>query len=412
MDTQITFEQVVRRGCGMDVHKDTVVATVMGDGIKKETRTYSTYTNALKELNQWLCSLSITHVAMESTGVYWKPIYNILEQDFEILLVNAQHVRNVPGHKTDKKDSVWLTKLLLSGLLKASFIPPKDIRELRDLTRYRKKLSQQVVAQCNRFEKVLQDANFKMSNVISDIFGVTGSKLIDALLNDNNNFDELIELCHARIKAKRDALKEALTGYLTPHHKYMLRAIRESIEDFYCKIAALDDQINVASSAFKTELQLLQTMPGINKISAACILSEIGNDMSKFSTEMHLASWAGLCPGNNESAGKKKSVHILQGNQYIKPLLIECAWAASHVKNCYLRSKYESLIARRGKKRALIALGHKMLVSIYHMLKNKVIYADLGYNYLSERRKRNQVQSYLDKLKNLGYTVQLSNNEQ
>ncbi len=412
MDTQVAFEQVVRRGCGMDVHRDTVVATVMGDGIKKETRTYSTYTNALKDLNQWLYSLSVTHVAMESTGIYWKPIYNILEKDFEILLVNAQHVRNVPGHKTDKKDSVWLTKLLLSGLLKASFIPPREIRELRDLTRYRKKLSQQIVAQNNRFEKVLQDANFKLSNVVTDIFGVTGSKLIEALLNDNNNFEELLELCHGRIKAKRDVLKEALTGYLTPHHKFMLRSIRTTIENLYCKIGAIDDQIDFMSAQFKTELQLMQTIPGINKISAICLFSEIGYDMEKFTSEMHLASWAGMCPGTNESAGKKKSARIIQGNQYIKPMLVECAWAASHVKDCYLRSKYESLIARRGKKRALIAVGHKILIAVYYILKNKVPYNDLGYNYLNERRKRNQDQSYLDKLKNLGYTVQIINNEQ
>ena len=412
MNTQIAFEQVVRRGCGMDVHRDTVVATVMGDGIKKETRTYNTYTTSLKELNQWLQSLSVTHVAMESTGVYWKPIYNILEADFEILLVNARHVRNVPGHKTDKKDSVWLTKLLLSGLLKSSFIPPKEIRELRDLTRYRKKLSQQVVAQRNRFEKVLQDANFKMSNVISDIFGLTGTKLIEALLNDNNNFEELLELCHGRIKTKRDALKEALTGHLTPHHKFMLRSIRESIDDTLCKINVIDNQIDSSSASFKTELQLLQTIPCINKISAACLLSEMGWDMNKFPSEMHLASWAGMCPGNNESAGKKKTSRIIQGNQYIKPILVECSWAVSHVKDCYLRSKYESLIARRGKKRALIAVGHKILIAAYHILKNKVPYNDLGYNYLDERRKRNRVQSYIDKLKNLGVVVHINNEEQ
>lgn len=408
MSTQIFFEQVVRRGCGMDVHRDTVVATVMGDGIKKETRTFNTYTNTLKQLSQWLQSLSITHVAMESTGIYWRPVFNILEEHFQILLVNAQHVRNVPGHKTDKKDSVWLTKLLLSGLLKASFIPPQEIRQLRDLTRYRKKLSQQATAERNRFEKVLQDANFKMSNVISDIFGLTGSKLIEALLNDHTDFDYLLSLCHGRIKAKKDNLKEALVGNLTPHHKFMLRAIQQSIDDILIKMEGVNDQIDLLSQPFGTELQLLQTIPGINKISATCLLSEIGIDMDKFPTALHLASWAGICPGNNESAGKKMSTRILKGNQYIKPILVECAWAVSHVKDCYLRSKYESLIGRRGKKRALIAVGHKIIIAVYYILKDKVPYNDLGYNYLTDRRKKNQVQSYIAKLKNLGVAVQIN----
>lgn len=409
MNTQIAFEQVVRRGCGMDVHRDTVVATVMGDGIKKETRTFNTYTNTLKQLSEWLQSHSVTHVAMESTGIYWRPVFNILEEHFQILLVNAQHVRNVPGHKTDKKDSVWLTKLLLSGLLKASFIPPKAIRQIRDLTRYRKKLSQQATAERNRFEKVLQDANFKMSNVISDIFGLTGSKLIEALLNDNTDFDYLFSLCHGRIKAKKDNLKEALVGNLTPHHKFMLRAIQQSIDDILIKMEGVNDQIDLLSRPFEAELQLLQTIPGINKVSAISLLAEIGIDMDKFPTALHLASWAGICPGNNESAGKKMSTRILQGNQYIKPILVECAWSVTHVKDCYLRGKYESLVGRRGKKRALIAVGHKIIIAIYYILKGKVPYNDLGYNYLIERKKKNQVQSYIDKLKNLGVNVQINN---
>lgn len=408
MDTHIAFEQIVRRGCGMDVHRDTVVATVMGEGVKRETRTYSTYTNALHELKDWLNSVFVTHIAMESTGVYWKPVFNILEEDFQILLVNAWHVKNVPGHKTDKKDSVWLTKLLLSGLLKASFIPPRDIRDLRDLSRYRRKLTQQATAERNRFEKILQDANFKMSAVISDVSGLTGTKLIEALLDGNNNFDELLLLCHGRIKAKKEALKEALVGYLTPHHKFMLQALRKSLDSILGKIALLDAQTMLLSKPYQRELELLQTIPGINKISSVCLLSEIGADMSQFPTEHHLASWAGLCPSSNESAGRIKGTRITQGNQYLKPVLVECAWSASHVKGCYLRSKYESLIGRRGKKRALIAVGHKILISAYHILKEKVAYKELGYDYLNTRRKKSQVQSYLDKLKNLGIEVQVT----
>jgi transposase len=408
MEQQIAFEQIVRRGCGMDVHRDTVVATIMGEGIKKETRTYSTYTNALHELKDWLTSGSVKHIAMESTGVYWKPVFNILEEHFQILLVNAWHVKNVPGHKTDKKDSVWLTKLLLSGLLKASFIPPREIRDLRDLSRYRRKLTGQATAERNRFEKILQDANFKMSAVISDVFGMTGTKLIEALLKGNNNFDELLELCHGRIKAKKEPLKEALVGHLTVHHKFMLGAIRKNLDSILQKIALLDKQTALLSKPYLKELELLQTIPGINKISSVCLLSEIGANMSQFPTEHHLASWAGLCPSANESAGRIKGTRITQGNQYLKPVLVECAWSASHVKGCYLRSKYESLIGRRGKKRALIAVGHKILTSAYHILKEKVAYKELGYAYLSTRRKKSQVQSYLDKLKNLGVEVQVT----
>jgi transposase len=302
----ITFDQVIERGCGMDVHRDSVVATVSGTNIKAETRTYTTFTNDLNELRQWLMSLKVTHIAMESTGIYWKPVFNILEEDFEILLVNARHVRNVPGHKTDKKDSKWIAKLLLSGLLKASFVPPRDIRDLRDLFRYRRKLTAQSVAERNRFEKILQDANFKLSSVISDVFGVTGTKLIDALLEGNHDFDQLMQLCDKRIQKKKEMLKEALVGNLTSHHKFMLRTLRRSLASIGEIIEEVDREIDEQTKQYKIEIQLLQTIPGVSKITSIGLLSEIGPDMSKFPNEHHLASWAGLSPGNNESAGKKK----------------------------------------------------------------------------------------------------------
>lgn len=303
---EITFEQVVARGCGMDVHKDTVVATVAGSGIKTQTRTFSTYTNDLQRLGAWLKELEVTHIAMESTGVYWKPVFNILEEHFEVLLVNARHIKHVPGHKTDKKDSKWIAKLLLSGLLKASFIPPREIRELRDLFRYRRKLVAQSVAERNRFEKILQDANFKLSTVITDIFGVTGTKLIDALLEDKTDFDRLIDLCHGRIKAKADQLREALVGKLTDHHKFMLRTLRKSLGHIEDLMAEIDQQIDQQAKDYTVELELLQTIPGIHRLGSLALLSEIGTDMTKFPNEHHLASWAGMCPGNNESASKKK----------------------------------------------------------------------------------------------------------
>lgn len=308
MEAQVvTFDQIVERGCGMDVHKDTVVATVSGSEIKPETRTYATFTNDLCELRDWLKSLKVTHVAMESTGIYWKPVFNILEEDFEILLVNARHVKNVPGHKTDKKDSKWIAKLLLSGLLKASFVPPRDIRELRDLFRYRRKLTAQATAERNRFEKVLQDANLKISSVISDVFGVSGSKLVDALMEDRTDLDELIKLCDKRIQKKKDQLKEALVGKLTPHHKFLLKTYRKSLSNIQQLMDEVDQQIDEQISQHRLEVELLQTIPGVSRVTSVGIISEIGTDMSKFPDEHHLASWAGMSPGNNESAGKKKA---------------------------------------------------------------------------------------------------------
>ncbi|MDL2145137.1 IS110 family transposase [Flavobacterium tructae] len=351
---------------------------------------------------------AITHLSIESTGVYWKPVFNILSDEFEILLVNARHLKNIPGHKTDKKDSRWLAKLLFSGLLKASFVPPNTIRDLRDLTRYRKKLVQNATAERNRFERVIQDANFKLSNVITDLFGKTGILIITALLQGNNNFEELLALCHGSIKMKKDILKEALKGKLTDHHKFMLETIRLSIENINYRIAKIDRETALLCNQYSTEIDLLKTIPGVNSISAASMIAEIGVDMDKFPTVHHLASWAGVCPGNNESAGKMSSSRITSGNQHLKLMLIECAWSATGVKDCYLRKKYESLLVRRGKKRVLVAVGHKMLTAAYFMIKYKVPYLELGYDYIDSRRKQNQVQSYIDKLKKLGIEVEIT----
>ena len=303
----IEFEQVVERGCGMDVHKETVVATVAGVGIKTETRTFSTFTNSLKELNQWLQSFGITHVAMESTGVYWKPVFNILEGDFEILLVNARHVKNIPGHKTDKKDSRWLTKLLLSGLLKGSFIPPLEIRQLRDLFRYKRKLTGQVSAEKNRLQKILEDGNIKLSAVVSDSFGVSSTRIIEAMLGGETEVEELVKLCHGKLKPKVEQLKEALTGKLTEHHKFMMRTIKDSIKSIEKIIEQVDGQIKEQTTAYQAEIELLQTIPGVGKETAIGMVAEIGVEMEVFPNELHLASWAGMSPGNNESAGKGRS---------------------------------------------------------------------------------------------------------
>ena len=303
----IEFEQVVSRGCGMDVHKETVVATVAGVGIKAETRTFSTFTNSLVELSEWLKGVGVTTVAMESTGVYWKPVFNVLESDFEIMLVNARHIKNVPGHKTDKKDSRWITKLLLSGLLKGSFIPPVEIRQLRDLFRYKRKLTCQVSAEKNRLQKILEDANLKLSSVVSDTFGVSATKIIDALLAGEEDIEELLKLCHGQLKKKQDAMQEALVGKLTEHHKFMLRTIKKSIANIEGIKAEVEQQIDEQSKAYQVEIELLQSIPGVGQESALGIIAEIGVKMEVFPNEQHLASWAGMSPGNEESGPKVRS---------------------------------------------------------------------------------------------------------
>lgn len=304
----IEFEQVVERGCGIDLHKQVLVATIRGTGIKEETRTYDGFTESIEQMREWLKSNRITHVAMESTGVYWKPVFNILEEDFEILLVNARHIKNVPGHKTDKKDSRWIAKLLLSGLLKGSFIPPKHIRELRDLTRYKRKVIEQISSEKNRIHKLLEDANIKLSSVVSNLSGATATKIIDAMIDGQDDVSELVKLRHGKMQSSVKELALALKGKLTGHHKFLLQTIKESIVDKNKIIAKIDLQIDkqLADYEMEKDAELLATIPGVGKEGATYILAELGNNMEQFPDEKHLASWAGMSPGNNESAGKKK----------------------------------------------------------------------------------------------------------
>jgi len=306
--TQIEFEQIVERGCGIDVHKNIIVATIRGIGIKEETKTFSGFTASIEELRDWLKNNKITHVAMESTGVYWKPIFNILESDFEIILVNARHIKNVPGQKTDKKDSKWIAKLLLSGLLKGSFIPKKPIRELRDLTRYKRKIIEQIASEKNRIQKILEDANIKLSSVISDMDGATATKIINAMTSGVEDIDELLKFRHGKIQSSKEDLAAALKGNLTTHHKFMLQTIKMSITEKEAIIKVLDEQIylHLKENELVLDAELLTSIPGVGKEGAAYILAEIGNDMGQFPDENHLSSWAGISPGNNESAGKKK----------------------------------------------------------------------------------------------------------
>jgi len=303
----VQFEQLISVGCGIDVHKDVIVATIRKGNKEYETRSFSAFTSSLIELMDWCKSENVSHIAMESTGIYWKPLYNILEENFEIILVNARHIKNVPGHKTDKKDSVWISKLLLSGLLKGSFIPPQEIRELRDLIRYKKKKTQFIASEKNRMIKFLEDCNIKLSSVVSDTQGISATKIINDIIDGKDDVNHLLTHVHYRIKADRTDIAKALTGRVTTHHRFMLKMIRKTIDENEKLITELDKQIDLSVEKYQVELELLQTIDGVGKDTAITLISEIGVDMSAFENEHHLASWSGLSPGTNESAGKKKA---------------------------------------------------------------------------------------------------------
>jgi transposase len=363
----------------------------MGTGIKKEIRTYLTITNDLLRLKAWLKEHGITHVAMESTGVCWKPVFNVLENAFEVMLVNARHVKNVPGRKTDVKDSEWLCKLLRSGLVRGSFIPPKPVRELRDLTRYKRKLIQSITSEKQRVEKILEDANIKLSSIASDTFGASGKRIIEELMKGELRPDEMAELSKGKLRQRKEELKEALVGNMEDHHKRMIQTSLGHINAMEEILLSVEHKIQEKIDIhFKEEFELLKTIPSV-KDSASVIIAEMGVNMDIFPTEMHLSSWAGMSPGN----------------KYLKTILTEFAWIASKMKGTYLFAKYRSLVGRRGKKKALVAVGHKILISCYQILKYKVPYKELGENYLTERKRDRIAKSYIKRLNSLGYAVTL-----
>lgn len=369
------FPLVLERGCGIDVHRDTAVATIKGKDILTQTKTFGTFTSDLYELAGWLQNHGITHLAMESTGVYWKPVYYILEEFFEIMLVNARHIKNVPGQKTDKKDSEWIAKLLLSGLLKGSFVPPEKIRELRVLHRHRRKLIGQRTAEKNRLQNVLEDANIKLSTVVSNVFGKSGSAMIAAIIDGESNPDILAELAKGSLVKKKDQLRKALNGRVTDHHRFMLDMIRENINYINNQIAQLEARMNTYLKSMEQEVTLLKSIPGVSDGVATGIIAEIGVDMTHFPSHRHLASWAGVCPDNNESAGKKMSTRVTHGNKYLKTTLVEAAWVASRSKTSpILADKHRKLSMRRGSKKATLAIGHKILTAAYHILRDHTPY--------------------------------------
>lgn len=406
------MQTLVERGCGMDVHQATVVAcllVVMKNGkAQKQVRTFGTTTRELMGLREWLLSEGCTHVAMESTGVYWKPIYAILEGAFEIIVANAQHVKKVPGRKTDVKDAEWIADLLCHGLLRASFVPPKPIRELRDLTRYRRKLVESRSAERNRLLKLLESANIKLASVASDVFGVSGLLMLRALVEGKATAREMAELAKRQMRKKIPELELALEGKVEEHHRFLLSVQLRRLRTVEADLGILEQRIQEKLKPYALQLALLQEIPGIDETLAAAIIAELGVDMSVFGTVSQLASWAGICPGNNESGGKRKSSRIPKGNVYLKTTLVEAAQSAAKAKGTYLRDKFYRLKARRGYKRACVAIAHKILVAIYHMFSHRVCYNELGDLYLDKLNKHHLTRNLVHRLERLGYTVTLN----
>jgi transposase len=360
---------------GLDVHKKTVGACIRRLGPEKQpedlVRTFGTMTADLLELADWLAAHAVVHLAMESTGVYWKPVFHLLEDRFKILLVNAQHIKQVPGRKTDVKDCQGIAQLLQHGLLRASFVPPQPIRELRDLTRQRSQLVGERASVSNRIQKVLEDANIKLAGVASDVLGVSGRAMIAALIGGETEPDRLADLARRRLRGKIPQLRQALKGRVTEHHRFLLRTLMDHVRHLDDLIERLDQRIEEAMSPFAQAVERLVTIPGVNRRAAEVIVAEIGTDMTKFPSAGHLSSWAGMCSGNHQSAGKRQSGRTTPGDRWPRQVLVQAAWAASHTKKTFLSATYHRWAKRMGKKRALVALGHKILVLIYERLKDQ-----------------------------------------
>jgi transposase len=410
------MQTLVERGCGLDVHQATVVACLLmvspNGKIRKQMRTFGTTTRELLSMRQWLLSEGCTHLAMESTGGYWKPVFAILEGELEIVVANAPQVKKVPGRKSDVKDAEWLAELLCHGLLRSSFVPPKPIRELRDLTRYRRKLVESQTAERNRLLKLLETANIKLSSVVCDVFGVSGQLMLKALLKGKASIQEMAQLAKGRLRKRIADLEPALEGKLEPHPQFLLKLQLDRLQAVEQDLTTLERYIQEKLQPYAAQLTLLQEIPGVDWTLAAVIIAELGVDMSVFESVSQLASWAGVCPGTNESAGKRKSNRVPKGNVYLKAGLVEAANAASRAKGTYLRDKFYRLKARRGYKRATMAVAHKILVAIYHMLSQQVSYNDLGDLYLDKLNKNCLTRNLVHRLERLGYVVTLAPQQQ
>jgi transposase len=398
------------RCAGLDVHKDTVVACVRCVSAPKvqAVRTFGTTTRELLALADWLGSQGCTHVAMEATGVYWKPVWHLLEGDFELVLANAQHIRNVPGRKTDVNDATWIADLLAHGLIRSSFVPPARIQELRNLTRTRKQLVREIAQHTLRIQKALEDANIKVASVLSDILGQSGRAMLAAILAGEDDPERLADLARGTARRKRAALVEALRGRVSDHHRTLLRLHLDLIDALQAALRDVDAAVGNALKPISEAVELLKTMPGIGDIAAHVIVAEIGVDMSRFPTAAHLVSWAGLCPRNDESAGKRRSTRVRKSGTWLKTTLVTAAWAAVRTKDTYLRTQFLRLKSRRGPKKAIIAVAASMITAAYHMLRDGVPYKDLGPDHFDRLNKSKAITRLVRRLQDLGCEVELT----
>ena len=407
------MERLIERCAGLDVHKASVMACVRvpGEGGERiqAIRRFGTTTAALVDLRDWLASYAVTVVGMESTGVYWKPVYYLLEDEFECWLLNAQHLRNVPGRKTDVADSAWICQLVEHGLVRPSFVPDKPIRELRDLTRYRKALIQERTREAQRLHKVLEDAGIKLSCVATDVLGVSGRAMLDALVAGTHDPEVLADLARGRLREKLPALREALAGHFHSYHRVLVSELLAHLDYLDEAVARLSQEVAQVIAPFEAKLTLLDTIPGVNRRTAEVLVAEIGPDMARFASAGHLASWAGMCPGNNESAGKHQSGKTRKGSKWLRIALVEAAQAAVRTKNSYLASQYARLKGRRGHQKAIVAVAHSILVIAYHVLLRDQPYSDLGGDYFADRQRSDAYRNRLVRqLGRMGYEVTLA----
>jgi len=405
--------EVLHAHCaGLDLHKDWVVACVrhMVDGkVTTNVKTFRTTTQELMSLSDWLSAAGVTHIAMEATGVYWKPVWHILsDSEFELVLANAAHVKNVPGRKTDVNDATWLADLMAHGLIRPSFVPDEPTQQMRDLLRTRKQFVREGTGHTQRIQKTLEDANIKLDSVISNIVGLSGRRMVEALIDGQTDPETLAALADGRLKATPAELEAALRGRVTAHHRFLLRLHLDQLDALDAAIARIDQEIDGRVEPFRVAIELLSTIPGVSSLSAEVIVSEIGIDMSRFRTEDNLISWAGLCSKNDESAGKRRSKRMKKGAPWLKTTLIQCAWAATRTKGTYLHAQYLRLRSRRGPKIAIGGVAASILTAAYHMLKNGTVYQDLGANHFDNRAKGKQVLQLLNRLRNLGFAVQIT----
>lgn len=405
--------EVLHAHCaGLDVHKDTVVACarhMTGGAVKRETKTFRTTTRELIALSDWLSAEGCAHIAMEATGVYWRPVWHVLSDGaFTLILANAAHVKNVPGRKTDVNDAAWLADLLAHGLIRGSFVPDEPTQEMRDFLRTRKQLVRERGSHVQRLQKTLEDANVKLDSVIADIMGVSGRAMIEALIAGETDPAKIASLAHRQLRSPRDELQEALRGRVTRHHRFMLRLHLQQIDALDAVIAEIDQEVDANVEPFRALIEILSTVPGVSALSAKVILAEIGADMSRFPTDGHLISWAGLCPRNDESAGKRRSNRMRKGAPWLKTTLIQCAWAAARKKGSYLQAQFHRLRSRRGAKKAIGAVAASILTAVYHMLKDGTCYQDLGADHFDRRAKAAQTKRLVARLQNLGFAVQIS----